>query len=112
MIMLNGGIFPDRHRPQIIQKLLMGPLKFLIAMLISKSRMEKSMKPKFRPGSQPTQGVLDIFWKLIIHNNGLAIAYLLSRYRKERFVPMAKWQNALIYTDIPMRLINGPNKQE
>ena len=56
-IFLNGGIFPETHRPLLLQKLLLSPLGPLVAQLTSKSRFKQNMRRIFSPQHPPGESM-------------------------------------------------------
>ncbi|MCB1138560.1 MAG: alpha/beta hydrolase [Leptospiraceae bacterium] len=106
---LNGGLFPEVHRPRFIQKLLIGPLGFLITRLINQSKFEKSFAEVFGQDTKPTAEELQNFWDIIRHKDGLKIYHRLIRYMTERKRFRRRWVEPLLESDIPIRIINGPD---
>lgn len=105
--LLNGGIFPETHRPVLMQKLLLSPLGCLLVRLMTKKTLAKNLKKIFGPNTPPsTQEVTD-FWTLIRYNNGHLVMHKLIYYIVERRVNRARWVGALQSTKIPLRLTNG-----
>lgn len=105
---LNGGLFPEMHRPRLIQKLLLTPIGFILSRFFTKKSFEKSFSEVFGPKTKPTQQELDDFWILICYNEGNLISHKLIRYIPERIEFRERWVNAIIHSKIPIRLINGP----
>jgi pimeloyl-ACP methyl ester carboxylesterase len=105
--LLNGGIFPEAHRPLLIQRLLSSPFGPLAARLSSRTSMAMSMRRIFGSGRPPTDEELDGFWTLITANEGRRALPVVSRYRLERRRLRERWVNALIHTRVPLRLIVG-----
>lgn len=105
--LLNGGIFPETHRPVLMQKLLLSPLGYLLVRLMTKKTLAKNLKKIFGPDTPPsTQEVTD-FWTLIRYNNGHLVMHKLIYYIVERRLNRARWVGALQSTKIPLRLTNG-----
>lgn len=107
LVFLNGGLFHELHKPLLIQKLLKGPLGFILGRLTSKSRFKASMQNIFGQATQPSQEEIEVLWELIDHNAGRGVIHKLSRYQDERVTHARRWQNAMRETTIPLRLING-----
>ncbi|MEQ8353123.1 MAG: alpha/beta hydrolase [Leptospiraceae bacterium] len=105
---LNGGLIPDTHRPRTIQKLLNSPLGFIISRFINQKKFEKSFAEVFGKDTRPSAEELQTFWELIEHNNGVRIYHKLIRYMRERKQFFDRWVNPLLESDVPMRLIDGP----
>ncbi|HBS06702.1 MAG TPA: alpha/beta hydrolase [Leptospiraceae bacterium] len=105
---LNGGLFPEVHRPRFIQKLLISPLGPLVSRLINQRKFEKSFSEIFGPETRPSQEELQTFWDLIQYNDGVKIYHRLIRYMDERKQFRKRWVDPLIESDVPIRVINGP----
>lgn len=105
---LNGGIFPETHKPRLIQKLLLSPIGPLMSLLINENKFRVSFSEVFGKQSQPTIEELVDFWYLITYNNGLRNYHKLIRYITERKQNRERWVKPLMLGKIPMRLINGP----
>jgi len=104
---LNGGLFPETHRPVLIQKLLISPIGPLIGRLSSRAKIAANMRRIFGPQSQPDEPLLDGFWALITRENGPHIMHKLIRYMTERREQRSRWVGALQATDVPLKLIDG-----
>ncbi|MFC4525128.1 alpha/beta hydrolase [Dyella halodurans] len=104
---LNGGLFPETHRPVPVQKLLLSPLGPLVARMTTRATVAQSMRKIFGPATQPDQALIDAFWNLMTHNNGLAVAPRLIRYIIERREHRERWVGAMQHARIPLKLING-----
>lgn len=104
---LNGGLFPETHRPRPIQRLLAGPLGPLVSRLINRRAFERSMTGLFGPGHPPAAGELDAFWTLVTHEGGHRLAHELIHYMAERVRHRQRWVDALCDARCPLALING-----
>lgn len=107
LCLLNGGLFPETHRPLLVQKLLMSPIGFMAARLFNRKKLGKNFKRIFGPNTQPTERELDDFWTLIEGKGGRYVFHLLIRYMSERERYRERWVRALQHTTISIRLING-----
>jgi pimeloyl-ACP methyl ester carboxylesterase len=105
--LLNGGIFPEAHRPLLIQRLLSSPAGPLVARLSTRTTVAVSMRRIFARRRPPTREELDGFWTLVAHGNGRAVLAEVSRYRHERRRMRQRWVGALQTTAVPLRLIVG-----
>lgn len=108
LALLNGGLFPQMHRPILIQRLLLSPLGPLVARLFNERSFRRSFASVFGPRTQPSDEELRAFWELIECNGGHRIAHWQIRYITERRVNEQRWVGALTQTTVPLRLINGP----
>jgi pimeloyl-ACP methyl ester carboxylesterase len=104
---LNGGLFPETHRPRLIQKLLIGPLGPVVSRCVGRSAFERSFVPIFGPRTKPTDADLDSFWRLIAESDGRRVMHLLIRYMSERRTHRERWVGALQRARVPLRVIDG-----
>jgi pimeloyl-ACP methyl ester carboxylesterase len=106
--LLNGGLFPETHRPTAMQKLLLSPLGPVAARLGNEAGFNSSFSTVFGPNTQPKPEELKDFWRLIKHNRGHRQMHRLIRYIEERREHRERWVGALQKAAVPIRLINGP----
>lgn len=107
LCLLNGGLFPETHKPLLIQRVLMSPLGAWVAKLFTKKRLKKNFDRIFGPATQPTARNIDDFWTLMVHNNGKQVFHLLIRYMQQRKEYRSRWVGALQQSVVSVRLING-----
>lgn len=105
--MLNGGLFPETHRPRLIQRLLDSPVGFLVARLSDRRRFGASLAATFGPRTQPSEDELDGFWACASHGGGLRNYHLLIRYMRERRRHRARWVAPVLDGPVPFAVING-----
>lgn len=106
-VFLNGGLFPETHRPLLTQKLLLSPLGFLVGMLFSRPKLKASLTKVFSEHSPPSEEELDNFWHFITHNDGARVMHKLIRYMPERREHRDRWVAAMQRGDVPLRVIDG-----
>lgn len=107
MIFLNGGIFPDQHRPRPIQRLGTSPLGFLVSRMLSRKGFGQSFSEVFGPDTQPSEAELDEFWGFITEKRGHRIFHRLLHYIADRRANEARWVGALKQAQPRIGLING-----
>lgn len=105
--LLNGALFPETHRPILAQKILLSPIGFLFAKMITDSRFKQGLASVFGKKTQPSEAELNDFVTLFRYNGGKKIAHKLIRYMTERAKYRERWVGALERTKIPLRFING-----
>ena len=105
--LLNGGLFPETHRPRTIQTLLLTPLGPLVSRALSRRAFDRAMRSVFAPGSPPSPADLDGFWQLVNEGHGRRITHRLIRYIPERQRMRDRWLAALREARIPIGLVNG-----
>lgn len=107
LCLLNGGLFPERHRPRVIQTLLASPLGPLFARLTGKKRALESLCAVFGPESRPNIDEQEILWKLMDANRGRRVMPKLLGYLRERELNRERWVGALTASPVPLLFING-----
>ena len=105
---LNGGLFPETHRPRLVQKLLISPLGPLLVRFMGKRSFARSLSAIFGPKTQPSPEALRDFWQLVSADDGLRVFPRLIRYMSERRQYRERWVGALQQARIPLRVIDGP----
>ena len=105
--LMNGGLFPETHRPILAQRLLLGPAGGVFGRVIPDRFLKKSLASVFAANTQPTDGELNDFVTLFRHNGGSRVAHKLIRYMLERTRHRERWVSALQGIKQPFRLING-----
>nr|WP_256670187.1 alpha/beta hydrolase [Pseudomonas sp. L-22-4S-12] len=106
-VFLNGGLFPETHRPVLMQKLLLSPLGPLLGQLFSRGKLKSNLSKVFGPHTPPSEAELDAFWSLIAHNDGPAVMHRLIRYMPERRQQRERWVAAMQKGGVPLRVIDG-----
>lgn len=103
--LLNGGLFPETHRPVLVQKLLISPFGSLFARLFNEQKLRKTFSHICR---QPlSDEELSGIWQLFRFNNGQRVMHKLIRYMQERREKRSRWVAALQQCSVPLQLING-----
>jgi pimeloyl-ACP methyl ester carboxylesterase len=105
--LLNGGIYPDLHRPVLVQKLLRSPFGPLASYAVSERTMSAALRAVFAPELAPTAAELAQHWQSISHNRGHRIGHRLIAYIDDRLAHQARWVTALETTDLPLRFVWG-----
>lgn len=107
-VLLNGGLFPEAHRPTVTQRLLRSPLGPLLARLMSERGFGRAFSRVFGPQTKPSPIELHDYWRLVSHGGGARAMPRLIRYLDERRRYRQRWVDALTHAPVPLRLINGP----
>ncbi|WP_405164030.1 alpha/beta hydrolase [Nocardia sp. NBC_01499] len=105
--LLNGGLFPETHRPRLVQRLLASPLGPLVSFLATERAYTASLSSVFGPDTKPSREELDQFWTLWCGKRGKRNGHKLIRYMSERRQYRERWVGALRDTQLPVRLIDG-----
>ncbi len=105
--LLNGGVFPECHRPLATQKLLAGPLGGLVARLGGRAALARGFRRIFGPDTQPDAPYLDACQSLIDAAGGRPVLARTIGYMRERVVHRERWVGALVRAPMPLRYIVG-----
>ena len=105
--LLNGGLFPETHRPRLVQRLLLSPAGPMIGRAMSQRAFDRSMRAIFGQATQPSRAELDGFWTLVNAGDGRQIVHRLIRYMPEREAMRERWLGGLRNSAMPLGLING-----
>ena len=103
--LLNGGLFPESHRPLLLQRLLLSPLGPLLARLSSYRMFAANLR---RICVAPwAEDELREHWRLLRHNEGLRVLPRLIGYMRQRYEMRERWVGALQQARVPVRVIAG-----
>lgn len=105
--LLNGGLYPDLHRPQPIQEALLDPEQGpKIGQFITQEVFVAAMAPTFAEGFDALADSNDV-WTANSRADGQLIAHRLIRYILDRARHTERWVAALQSTDVPLSFIWG-----
>ena len=105
---LNGGLFPEAHRPTRAQRLMAGPLGPLLVRAFTRRAFGRALGAIFGPHTRPTEAELDDLWEIVTEDGGLYLAPQLLGYIEQRRRHRERWVGALLRTAVPLRLVVGP----
>lgn len=106
MTWLNGGIYPDLHRPIPIQKLLHGRLGPILSRLSSERTFRMAMGTIMGKAVDPAD--LHAMWESVTEGGGRAVQHALLRYIDDRATHATRWITALETYPGPTRFVWGP----
>ncbi|MFT3924561.1 MAG: alpha/beta hydrolase [Myxococcales bacterium] len=102
---LNGGVFPETHRPLLVQRAMASRLGPLLAPLMRKRDYARGMNRVF---AKPlSSALIDELWSLLMHQDGRRVLPNLLGYIAERRVNRERWVQPIIHPQVPIRLIDG-----
>jgi pimeloyl-ACP methyl ester carboxylesterase len=104
--LLNGGLFPETHRPLLIQRLLASPLAPLVTRLMSYRAFASSMH-RIWGARKPDEAMLQALWQGLAEDRGVRVLAGLIGYIDERRRHRERWVGALIDCDLPLSVIVG-----
>lgn len=106
VMLLNGGLFPETHRPVLLQRLLLSQLGPLVARLSSRAGLGASLT-QIAGDEKPTAAELDVMWALMSRDDGRLALPGLIHYMEERREQRERWVGALQQSRVPLTVING-----
>jgi pimeloyl-ACP methyl ester carboxylesterase len=101
--LLNGGVYPELHRPQPTQTALLDPEHGpKIGELMNEQLLAAGLAPTFAEGYD---GRVDSeqMWRAMHRDDGQRIGHLLIRYIRDRERHGERWTAALEQSDVPLR---------
>jgi pimeloyl-ACP methyl ester carboxylesterase len=108
VVLANGGIFPDLHRPLPFQTALADPEHGAsVAAAMTEEAFAPSLRLTFGSGHQPRDERLREMWTVIARDGGNRNLHLLIRYMAERREREADWVGALTSTPAPLGFVWG-----
>jgi pimeloyl-ACP methyl ester carboxylesterase len=105
--LLNGGLYPDLHRPQPTQTALLDPVQGpQLSALLNEELFTAALRPTFADGFDAAPDSAEI-WRATSRDGGERIAHLLIRYIEDRSNHERRWVNALQSTEVPLSFVWG-----
>jgi len=105
LYLLNGGIYPDLHRPEPIQVALLDPEQGpQISAMITAELTAQALQPTFAPGFDFASVVNDIW---IANSRDHVNLHELISYITDRQVHERRWVETLESTDVPLTFVWG-----
>jgi pimeloyl-ACP methyl ester carboxylesterase len=107
LTLLNGGLYPDLHRPQPTQTALLDPeYGPKIGELMTEELFVQGMRPTFAPQFGAEHDSAEI-WRSMKRDDGQLNTHLLIRYMTDRERHEQRWVAALEQTDVPLSFVGG-----
>ncbi len=105
---LNGGLYPDLHRPQPGQLMLLDPVQGpKVGDLMSGETFAAALRATYAPERQPTISELADQWATVCMSDGHRIGHRLIQYIRDRERHAARWVTALETTRVPRHFLWG-----
>jgi pimeloyl-ACP methyl ester carboxylesterase len=103
---LNGGLYPDLHRPLLVQRLLLHQLAGpALSRMINERAMGRGLSRVF--AHQPSDEELHEHWLGVARRGGARVQHRLIRYIADRRRHEQRWTGALEQTDVPRLFVWG-----
>ena len=108
VVLANGGIYPDLHRPLPAQTALADPEHGAeVAAMLTEELVAGSLHDTFGTRRKPSADEVHALWDTISRNDGHRNLHLLIRYMAERREREADWVGALESTPVPLGFVWG-----
>lgn len=109
VVLANGGIFPELHRPLPFQTALADPEHGaeVVAAAMTEELFAPALRLTFGSGHQPSDEQLHAMWTVIARDGGHRNLHLMIRYMSERREREADWVGALLRTSVPLGFVWG-----
>ena len=105
--LLNGGLYPDLHRPQPVQTALLDPEQGpQVSALINEELFVQGLRPTFAEGFDGAADSAEI-WQAMSRDGGQRILHLLIGYMRDRERHEQRWVSAMHSTDVPLSFVWG-----
>jgi pimeloyl-ACP methyl ester carboxylesterase len=105
--LLNGGLYPDLHRPEPAQLALLDPEQGpVLADAINEELFTMALAPTFAESFDAGEDSAAI-WRATARDDGQRLMHLLIGYIPDRARHGARWTGALKETDVPVSFIWG-----
>ncbi len=108
LVLANGGIYPDLHRPLPFQTALADPESgAAVSAGLTEELLAPGIQLTFGPSHLPSPEEQHAMWLAISRNGGHRNLHLLIRYMEERRERAADWVGALESTGVPLGFVWG-----
>jgi pimeloyl-ACP methyl ester carboxylesterase len=105
--LLNGGLYPDLHRPQPTQTALLDPEQGpRISELINEELFVAGLAPTFADSYDASRDSAEM-WRAMSRGGGQGNTHLLIHYMTDRQRHERRWVSALEQTDVPVSFAWG-----
>ena len=103
--LLNGGVYPDLHRPEPVQTALLDPEQGpKISAALTAEALAAALQPTYGAGFDGTADSANI-WRAI--SRGEVLMHRLIHYMTDRRTHADRWVRALETTDVPLAFVWG-----
>ncbi len=108
VVFLNGGLYPELHRPQPAQVMLLDPEQGpQLGRLLSEETFGRGLRRTFAPAHQPTTDELREQWLAVRERDGHLLGHRLIRYITDRQRHRDRWVGALETTSVTRHFLWG-----
>lgn len=107
-VLLNGGLYPELHRPTDGQRALADPEHGpAVARMMNEELFAAGLAATFGPAHRPDAATLAALWAIVSHDDGQLRMPEILGYMEERRRRRERWVGALEGTAVPLRFVWG-----
>ncbi len=107
VVLLNGGVFPESHKPRFMQKILVSSIGKYVVNYITKGMFQNAFLEVFGEKTRPTASELEETWTVMNYQDGPKNSHKLLHYIEERNTNRTRFVSPILTGDIPFVFING-----
>ena len=108
LVLLNGGLYPELHRPRPGQVMLLDPEHGAeVSKHVTRATFGASLNDVFSPDHQLPDAELDEHWKAVHRDDGNLILHELMHYVRDRLEHRDRWVGALETTSVSTWFVWG-----
>ncbi len=108
VVLLNGGLYPELHRPTDGQQMLLGPDGEALAAVINQELFQASVAATFGSRAPATPEQLESAWQAMARSDGNLLLATLLHYIHDRRRNEQRWTTAMETTSVPLTFVWGP----
>lgn len=108
VVLLNGGLYPELHRPTDGQAALTDPEHGpAVAKLMDEALFRRALLETFGEATRPSDSELAEHWAILAHADGQLRMPEILAYIEQRRRYRERWVGALEGTEVPLRFVWG-----
>ncbi len=105
--LLNGGLFPETHRPLLAQKLLASSIGKWLSSILPFKVVRNALSKTFHPNFSLPKDEWHILQGFMQYHRGIQAQHKLIDYMQQRRINRQRWVEPLQNPPCPILLING-----
>jgi len=108
MVWMNGGVYPDLHRPTVGQQMLLDPEHGAeVAAAVTEELFVEGIRATWGSRREMDAADVDGIWESMNERSGIALMHELLHYIGDRREHEARWRAALESTELPTVFVWG-----
>ncbi len=107
VVWMNGGLYPDLHRPTVGQQLLIDEGGAELAAALTEELFVSGIRVTWGTRREMDEGEIGEIWASMSEGGGVALMHDLLHYVADRRQHETRWRDALEDSDVPMTFVWG-----